>query len=258
MNLITKNDFCLLIGIQAKHLPVYYDRKKFVYDLSTSKQMIDTENPINAVFIKQLCLKKKGKKPAKEKPVKEKPIPKPKPKPVPEIKPIPKEEIDKIITKRTPLPEIKKKYVVAPLPVPAKIDKEKTKEISDQNKKVEKNFDIEIQLKQQKLIKEKEELRKLKLQTDKLAGNAVPVALVTPLILQQKQSFVTCMKSNLEALLTEFGKIKEFSVAEISFMRGKIIDVVNKTSSESTQLAISSIDSIIEEFILKKGVGERN
>lgn len=53
--LITTKEFCELIQIAPKHLPTYFNppRSKFIYTIVDGKRMIDTDEKINALFIKE-------------------------------------------------------------------------------------------------------------------------------------------------------------------------------------------------------------
>lgn len=153
------------------------------------------------------------------------------------------------------------------LPITPENDKKKVKTLKeDLRQEVEANgnskksdmFHLELEQKQINLEKDRISLRMQTIKEQKLIGELIPVALVKPVITQLSQSFVTSYKASVEDVLTILAKQKSMNVNEIAEIRGKLVEIINTSSSKSVQLASKSIDRMIEEYSLSKGVGEHD
>lgn len=99
------------------------------------------------------------------------------------------------------------------------------------------------------------ELDRLKI--DKIKGEVIPSDLMPPVILQHNQSFVTAFKNVADQILTDFAKIKNFSVAEIADMRGRMLQAINDGAKNATAMSLKTVSVIVKDFSVKRGVGER-
>jgi hypothetical protein len=106
--------------------------------------------------------------------------------------------------------------------------------------------------------KTEEEIRLKKLEYEKKQGLVLPSELIKPVFLQHNQSMITAFKNATEQMITEFTQVKEFTTEETSYLRGQMIGAINKAAEAGTLTTEKALKRIINEFIDKKGVGERN
>ena len=97
----------------------------------------------------------------------------------------------------------------------------------------------------------------LKVKEEKLRAEVIPSALIPPLIIQNNQNFVISFKNVVDEILTEFGKIKEFSTDEFAEMRGRLLAAINLGSKAATDMTLKQVKNIVKNYSDKKGVGER-
>lgn len=106
--------------------------------------------------------------------------------------------------------------------------------------------------------KREEEIAKLKLDNQKKRGEVIPSELIKPVFLRHNQSITTEFKNATDEILRSFSKRKSLSVNEEAELKGELIEIINSSMIKATNLTVSSIDNIINEYALKKGIGERN
>lgn len=106
-------------------------------------------------------------------------------------------------------------------------------------------------------LKREKEVEKLQIEIDKKKGEVVPSELIIPLFLQHNKSIVTSFKNATDAILTEYSKLKDFTPAEISEMRGRMVSAINDGIRDAQDLTKVAVKNIISDYSDKRGVGER-
>jgi len=107
-------------------------------------------------------------------------------------------------------------------------------------------------------LKRDEEIRKLRLQVEKMNGEVIPSAVIAPLFFQHSQSLMTAFKITMEDITRTMGKRYGITPADVSEMRGVIIRGVNDAMVKAEEMTVSALSGIVAEYQEKKGVGERN
>ena len=220
MALLSPKEFGKLIGAEENNVRVYYQRRKFIYSEVDGKRLIDTELPQNAEFIKI----RQGKI-----------------------------GIAKIKSKHEPLP---------PLPV-TEFKKKVLKKTAESNKVAEAVYEIESETKKKKLEKLIKETAILHLKESKMSGDVVPVAPMATIIFQFKQTILTNMKTCCEAILNEFAALydvngESMNGEDIAHFRKFFINGLNTAIQTANDNFESDFDIILNDYIDKKSVGERN
>lgn len=242
MPLFTKKQFAEYLGIENKHISVYHNRNKIEYDYSTNKELIDTENETNKALIEQIQAKK-GEN-----------IPKTAKKQVKEPKKV--ENTLKIPNPTAFLPKIPSFQPKIDLNI-ANVNKEASdKHIEDENNDTPTLTNSTKKLKYLDTIKRTKEIEKLQIEIQKKKGEVVPVELIKPVILQHNQSILTEFKNAGDEILRIMSKKYSFSVDDLAFCKGEFVKTINNSMGKAIYATTKSIDSIIQNHIEKKGVGE--
>lgn len=116
----------------------------------------------------------------------------------------------------------------------------------------------ERQLKYLDTLKRAAEIEKLSLDVAKKKGEVIPSELVKPVFLQHNQSIVTEFKNVTDEVIRMFAKKKSLSVNEVAEITGELTSCINNAMNKATMATVNAIDSIVNDFAEKKGVGERN
>lgn len=246
MSLFTKKQFAEFLGIENKHISVYHKRNKIEYDYSTDKEMIDTENETNKALIEQIQAKK-GENVAKV------------------VKKLQKqtETVQKNVENTLKMPNPSTILPKIPSFQP-KIDlnnANSNKEVSEKHSEEDNNDTPTLTNSTKKLkyldtIKRTKEIEKLQIEIQKKKGEVVPVELIKPVILQHNQSILTEFKNAGDEILRIMSKKYSFSIEDLAFCKGEFVKTINNSMSKAIYATTKSIDSIIQNHIEKKGVGE--
>lgn len=101
------------------------------------------------------------------------------------------------------------------------------------------------------------EISILSIKEQKLLGEVVPVELIKTIFSQFAHEIVNQFRNGCEDLITNFAKLKDCSTDEIAQMRLNLNDVINESNNKAVSNTKDNLDKIIEEFSIKKEVGER-
>jgi hypothetical protein len=219
---VTGEEFCVLVGITYNNLATYFGRKKFVYE---PDGYIDTCNLQNAAWIKkrqEAMAKKTGVAP-------------------PEV-----EEVVK--AGAAPLRKARERIIETPAAVPKKVDK---------NADSAEYFFIDTQTKKKKLEKLALETDIAKIKHQKLSGEVIPVEPLGIIFFQYKQMILVGMKTMCEALLNEFAAKYSLESTDIAEYRKYYVKGLNTTLKNGNDNFESEFNTILNDFISKKGIGER-
>lgn len=116
----------------------------------------------------------------------------------------------------------------------------------------------ERKLKNLDTIKREVEIEKMQFDLAKKRGEVIPSELIKPVFLQHNQSIITEFKNAADETIRTFSKKKELTIEEAAEMKGELISAINAAVKKAIEASVKSIDNIINEFAIKKGVGERN
>lgn len=116
----------------------------------------------------------------------------------------------------------------------------------------------ERQLKYLDTLKRQAEIEKLSLDVAKKKGEVIPSELIKPVFLQHNQSIITEFKNVTDEIIRMFAKKKSLSVNEVAEITGELTSCINNAMNKATTATVNSIESIVNDFAEKKGVGERN
>jgi len=99
------------------------------------------------------------------------------------------------------------------------------------------------------------ELDRLKI--EKIRGEVIPSDLMPPVILQHNQSFVTAFKQVADQILTDYAKMKDFTVEEIAQMRDKMLYAINDGAKKAKDQSLKAVAVVVQNYSIKRGAGER-
>jgi hypothetical protein len=100
------------------------------------------------------------------------------------------------------------------------------------------------------------ENRILNLREDKIRGEVIPIDLVKTVFTAHAQSIITANKEGIEEMIINFSKEATLSSVQVARLRGKMIETLNRASDKATDMSKRQLKSLIEEFSIKKEVGE--
>jgi len=103
-----------------------------------------------------------------------------------------------------------------------------------------------------------EEIEKLQIQNAKANGEVIPTELAQSSTIQLAKTMATAYKDAAEDLLTRLAKRYNMSNTDLATERGNLINTINTATDEGIEAALAMLDSVAEEFAVKRGVGEHN
>lgn len=221
----TKKEFAIACDIKTKNLAVYIMRGKVV----VTDGKIDTDLEINKYFLdekKQFSVDK-----AIENKVEEKTEP---------AADQEKDLNDRSAGKKTKEVNPEFKFPKEHTPNPAQV----------------RNFELDTEIKQQNIQKERINIQLQQARLDKINGVTVPTELVKNLFMHHSKSITVAFHNAAETLLSKIAKQKGIDIAEMSALRTELIEIVNEAVNESIEVSKKTLASIVAEHSQKKEVGE--
>jgi hypothetical protein len=246
MPIYTKTEFSKLCGFQkSNELSVYQSRGKVVF----SGEYVDMDVELNARFLdhREKLLASKGILPPSLKdipPRVEPSAPEPSP-PPPASLPAAKKPVKLDPPKGLKEPKApERKAINVPAPtIPegytAMSQMAMQKDQLDIEKKV-----IEIKLK--------------KLDHQKKLGELVPTELVRTLFVQHSKSIMSAFHDEADNFLMEISKEAGLTREQLAKMRGKLVLKINQGIENSLKESKKSLQAIVEEYRMLRGVGEHD
>lgn len=224
----SKKEFAEKCGLETKNLAVYIKRGKVIVTKKGDEEVIDAALQENKAFLAQ----RKGKQT--------------------------EAQLVREIQRRLPAEQ--------GVPVPADVNPAGAHDLgADQDHDEDESPDYIMSIAQatkQKLHwearKKQRETSLLQLKEQKMKGEVIPYQVITPLFLQHNQSMITEFKNAAEEIVRMMAKRTGMSNADQSEMKGDIIRSINAAMGKATEATIKGIESIVNEFVQKKGVGERS
>lgn len=217
MALYTMKEFADLCGLSLANLSTYKSRSKI--ELTDGK--VDDQKDINASFLKHQ-LSKKGKL-STENSVKN------------------TETTDNSVTSQQILTSKRNKSASAG-----------TEESGNGSL-----HQLNIKKKALEIEKISEETELLKKKNEKMEGELIPTGMVSSLLQLHFSSVSSQFKNSIENILTEWTKRKDFSREELAELRGQMTGELNNSITKSVKESQRNLNKVLEEFSLRKGVGER-
>lgn len=96
-----------------------------------------------------------------------------------------------------------------------------------------------------------------RLKIKKLRGDVIPVAPIELLIFQFKQYTLTQQKITYEKFLNEIGHKYSITAEDMAYYRGFFTKACNDCVEEATKAFIRDLGSVLADYTIKKGVGEK-
>lgn len=152
----------------------------------------------------------------------------------------------------------KTESATTPLSSPIEEPKIKSKNYKQDNVTVEGK--IQLSLDQQKKTLEIEKLkvdtRLQELKEEKIRGEVVPISLAQPVFQSFHQAVITSQKESIEVLLIEISMEYRLTGEQLARLRGKLLTILNEGSDKAVTMAQRNLTMLVEEFSIKKEVGE--
>ena len=95
------------------------------------------------------------------------------------------------------------------------------------------------------------------LKEEKMIGASIPTELVKMVFAQHSKSITSAFHTGADNFLMEISKTKGLNRNELAEMRGALILIINKAVDKSIEESKKSISNIVQEFSVKKEVGEK-
>jgi hypothetical protein len=119
-------------------------------------------------------------------------------------------------------------------------------------------YNLDKKLKTQQLAKLTVDTRLAELKEEKIRGEVIPIDLVNNIFMAHTQSIITANRDGIEDLLINISKEHSLSRESLANLRGKLIKILNSATDKAVDMTKRNLKSIIEEFSIKKEVGERD
>lgn len=105
--------------------------------------------------------------------------------------------------------------------------------------------------------KREREVEKLDLEIEKKRGEVIPSELIKPVFLQHNQHLLMSMKNADDEMLSIFGHKYSLALEDIAWIKGEWTKKRNTALSEATGASVKAVDTIVAEFSVKRGVGQK-
>lgn len=224
MALFTKKEFADATGQTTKSLSVYAGRKKVVVKVDG---MIDTNDPVNKAFIASHGWKKPEKA----------------------------NVYTDIAT------EEKKKAATVTIALKRAADSS----INDTDSEDEDDLDgidqpmvSDRKYKHHLAQKTKLSAEAEQIKIDKMNGVVVPSAMIEPLFMQHNQSILMEFKNMMDKELRAIAKEHDLTVDEVAIIKGRWIEGLNSAVREAAAVTIKAVRGIVNEFSVKRSVGQKS
>lgn len=117
-------------------------------------------------------------------------------------------------------------------------------------------YDLDKKIKTQQLEKLQVDTRLQLLKEEKIRGEVLPVDLIKTIFTVHSQSILTSFKDSIEDILIGISKKCDMSSENLAKSRELMITSLNNAVDKSVDASKRQLKSIIEEFSIKKEVGE--
>ena len=150
--------------------------------------------------------------------------------------------------------EIEKKPEVSP----AKTEQSTKSDEKKSNKSItgKDRYELDIQKKALEIEKLKVDTRLQELKEEKIRGEVIPITIVKTLVSTLSQSILTSQKDANEATLINISKEARLTGDQLAKLRGKMVESLNQGVDKAITNAMRQLKSLVEEFSIKKEIGE--
>lgn len=234
MPLFDEKEFAQHSGVQHGYVKMYIKRGKI---LVNEDGLIDDKEPLNQLFVEKRKDKKEEKKQSQPKVNGNLKNRKPS-----NTKVIDREVVNSI-SDRTPKPEIRKA--------------QSSRQKGSISEGTQLTLDLDLRTKEAEFEKKQQEIELNRLKIAKLKGDVIPTDLVKVVFGQHFKSVTTAFHQGADGFISTVAKRAGIEKAEIATLRGELIEIVNQAVKDAVQDSKSSINNIVREYSVKRGVGER-
>lgn len=142
------------------------------------------------------------------------------------------------------------------VPEPTKKEAKPKPIISPSDSGSENIYNIDKKIKAQQLEKLQVDTRLQLLKEEKIRGEVLPVDLIRSIFATHSQSILTSFKDSIEDILIDISKRCNMSSERLAKSRENMIHALNKAVDKSIDVSKRQIKSIVDEYSVKKEVGE--
>jgi hypothetical protein len=142
-------------------------------------------------------------------------------------------------------------------PVPTPVFAEESENNSENEGEIPSLAASERLLKHLDTQKREREVEKLDLEIEKKRGEVIPSELIKPVFLQHNQHLLMSMKNADDEMLSIFGHKYSLALEDIAWIRGEWTKKRNTAITEATSASVKAVDSIVADFSVKRGVGQK-
>jgi hypothetical protein len=256
MAIFRPTDFASLCGVSTAEIAIYKGRHKI---MPTADNQYDDSHYMNQAFIKKQRAKAGLPEYIPGVTVVEFPLVEKKRKIKPEapVKPVVKK---KELADPEIVPPVAASYTEEQI---AQVNRERLKRqhnpgLNPDQEKIEAKYNAETAVKLQNLQKLKVETRLAELKAEKMMGELIPTELVKSLFNAFAMSVISSNKEGLENFLIILSKELRLSGEQVAGLRGRIYGVLNDSMDRAVTASQKSIKSLIDEYSIKRGIGEHD
>lgn len=106
------------------------------------------------------------------------------------------------------------------------------------------------------IVKKQNEIKLQEMEIKKRNGELVPTEAVKSLIIAHSESLKNSYYEAGENLIIDMSAVKQFSSVEVSELKTKLRDMVNKSLDSAIRTSKKSLTKIVDEYSEKRGVGQ--
>jgi hypothetical protein len=117
-------------------------------------------------------------------------------------------------------------------------------------------YELDLEKKELEIEKLKVDTRLQELKEEKIRGEVIPITLVKQLFSTHSQSIITSQKDGIEYLLISISKEAVLTGDQLAKLRGKMVEILNEATDKAIESTKRNMKSLINEFSIKKEVGE--
>lgn len=118
--------------------------------------------------------------------------------------------------------------------------------------RLDKKFDLEIEERQAKINKAKQEAQMTRLKEMKLTGQLIPTDLVYGTIRQLSQSILMSFKNQVDAMVTDLSKVAKLDRKGIADLRKTMREHLNHAVNNAVDEAQKNVENITSEYSQEK------
>lgn len=119
-------------------------------------------------------------------------------------------------------------------------------------------FDLDKERKMLDIQKQKLDIEKAQMALLKAHGQVIPTDLIKNLLAVHSKSITVSFKNACDALIIEISKKKGLDRNEVADIRKELITILNQAVTYSIALSKKDLKNIVQEYSIKKGVGEHS